>query len=99
MNLKNFYTSLKLERLKEEYLAKSPLEKWLFVREINLFSMNMIGVGFMDVNYKLQWKTWIPIYLLVNYYSLMFYTCYYYWNEPVRAIEATIINGIMGPVR
>lgn len=88
----------KFERSKIEYLAKSPLDKWRFIHQINLYLLNMVGAGFMDVNYKIQWKTWIPMYLGLNYFSLMFYTCYYYYHEPVKALQSTVITGIMVPV-
>lgn len=83
---------------KQKILKKSPLEKYLMVRRLNMFLLRLIGVDIMDEGYKFRFETWIPMYLVLNYFSLMFYTLYYYRNEPFRAIQSTPTSGQVLPV-
>lgn len=98
MNLKHFFRVSKFERLAKEFSAKSPLDKWLHYRRLNIYLLELVGAGFMAENYKVQWRTWIPMYVGVNYFSLLIYTGYYYRNEPFKALQPTVITGIMVPV-
>lgn len=99
MSSRIFFGLSKFEHLKEEYLGRSPLEKWLYVRQLNIFLLKLVGVQFMEANYKFHWKTWIPMYLGLNYFTLSIYTGYYYWGEPFKALQSTTMSGLMVPVR
>lgn len=87
------------KEFKAEYLAKSPLEKWLFIRKINIFLLQFIGAQFMEANYKLHFKTLIPLYLMLNYLSLLIYTLFYYRHTPFRAFQSTPMCEIIIPVK
>lgn len=95
-NIKRFCFNFK--DFKREYLAKSPLEKWFFVRSVNVFAFEVIGTQFMKDDYKIHFQTFIPLYLMVNYFSLLIYTLFYYRNEPFRALQSTPMCGLMVPV-
>lgn len=98
MNLSKNFQIFDFNCVKQKYLAKSPLTKWIYVRQLNVFLMKLVGVEFMESNYEFNWKTWIPMYLGVNFFGLMVYTGYYYSNQPFRALQPTVITGIMVPV-
>lgn len=89
---------LRFRKVKQNYLAKSPLEKWNFVRQINYKLLSVIGVQFMQADYKMHANTFIGVYLVLNYYILMIYTWYYYRNDPYRALISTPALGTFVPV-
>lgn len=76
------------KEFKAEYLAKSPLDKWLFIRKINIFLLQLVGAQLMEADYKLNFKTLIPLYLMLNYLSLLTYTLFYYRHTPFRALQS-----------
>lgn len=86
------------ESLKKKFLAKDPLEKWNYVRNINSFLLKVIGCDFLNGNYTYTLNTLLPVFLFVDYFCLMLYTLYYYRNEPLKALESTPMAGIMFPV-
>lgn len=96
MNFKNFLNWFK--RFKQNFLAKSPRQKWLYVRNFNAFIMKFVGCQFMESNFKLRIESFIPIYLAVNYFTLLLYTLFYYRHEPFRAVQATIASAFFIPV-
>lgn len=79
-------------------MAKSPLEKWLFYRRIHSGLLKIIGVEFMEEDYRINALTFIPIFMQVLYYILMIYSMYYYRNQPKIAILSTILIGFFIPV-
>lgn len=98
MNLRTSFQIFDFNGSKEKYLSENPLEKWLYVRRFNVFLMKLIGVEFMEPDYKFNWKTLIPMYLGLNFFCLMLYTCYYFRDEPYKALQPTAVTGIMVPV-
>lgn len=88
----------KLKNIKHNFSSQSPLEKWKFFRQIHFILLRLIGLEFMDENYKMNIKTLIPIYLEVKYYVLLIYTLYHYRNEPFKALISTLFVGIFVPV-
>lgn len=84
---------------KQKFSNKSPHEKFLLVKSVNAFLLQFIGVDVMQDDFKIRFETWIPAYLCVNYFSLMFYSIYYYWDDPFRAIQSTPNSGQVIPVR
>lgn len=87
-----------LQKIKEAYLAKTPFEKWNLVRSVNIWSLTPIGCQLMEANFQIHSKSYIPIYLGINYFSLMVYTLYYYRHQPLKALQATPVLGIAIPV-
>lgn len=83
---------------KQEYLQKSPLEKWRYVRQFHSWLGSLVGCAFMDSDYKVTFKTLCPSVLLADYLILLVYTVNLYRNNLVRALMATPAVGIMGPV-
>lgn len=96
MNPKDFLYFYK--NRKEEFLAKNSQEKWLTVHRVNVVLLKFIGVQFMESDYKLHLQTLIPAYLLINFFTLLFYTMYYYRHEPFSALQATPVCGIIIPI-
>lgn len=86
------------EVYKQKYLNKSPLDKWLLIRHFNIFLLKSLGVQFMETNYKLHFKSWIPMYLGANYFSLLLYTLYYYRKSPYKVLQGTPMCGLLIPV-
>lgn len=80
-------------------MKKSPLDKWLFVRKINVWMFKVGGCVFMEPNFKPSFLTLIPAWVQLNYYILAIYTIYYYLDDPKRALVATIPLGRYVPVR
>lgn len=78
---------------KQRYLEKTPYEKWLFVRNINVFMLGVVGCEVVEPNYKPNLKTLIPMYMQVNYFVLLAYTCYYYWDKPFFPLVGSAASG------
>lgn len=91
-------SKFRFSKQKKEYLAKSPHDKWFFVRNINTFMLTLFGCEFMEANYKFSIRSMTVVYLMVNYFGLLIYTLYYYWNDPYRALESTPASGVYLPV-
>lgn len=89
----------RLKSIKLTYSSKSPLEKWYSVRQLNYYLLKVVGVHFMDPNYKVDITTLVPIYIAFNYYALMIYTCCYYRHNLYRALISTPALGTFVPVR
>lgn len=79
-------------------MAKSPLEKWRSFRQLHCFILRLIGVEFMEDDYKMSVNILIPIYLEANYYILLIYTLYHYRHEPFKALTPTPFLAIFVPV-
>lgn len=84
--------------LKREYLAKSPRGKWEFIRDINIIPMNFIGTEYMEPNFRINWKTVIPPFIGLEYTLAMSYTLHYHKDNPLKAMQATPLLGIVIPV-
>lgn len=91
------YLFNRFKSIKLNYLAKSPLEKWHFVRQINYYLFKIIGVDFMEKKYKVNILTLIPILLVLNYYVLLIYTWYYYRHNMYRALISSPALGTFIP--
>lgn len=88
----------RLFNLKDEYLAKSPYKKWLFVRNGLAFVLSTCGCNALDPHYKTSFRALINVYVFLNYFGLLIYTLYYYRDDPFRALQATAPIGFMAPV-
>lgn len=88
----------RLQNIKQNYFAKSPLEKWDFVRQIQIILLKMFGLQILDSKFKAHFGTLLPFYLLFNYGGLLVYTLIYYRKDPLKALIATPPLGIYAPV-
>lgn len=86
------------KKAKEQFMAKTPLDKWKFFRKMHILILRLVGVQFMVEDYKINVFTIIPILLEANYYVLLVYTLYHYRNEPFKALIPTPFLGIFVPV-
>lgn len=82
----------------EIFLKKRPYEKWLNVAKIVIFSGRLIGVPIMDKKYKVYWYSWLTVFIAMSYFAAVFYTMWYYADEPLKALQSTVIAGIIIPV-
>lgn len=57
---------VRISNLENEYLAKSALEKWRYVRGFHVFLARNICVGMVE-NYKVTWKTLFPTLAVADY--------------------------------
>lgn len=89
---------IRIKNTKRTYLAKNPLEKCQYIRQIHLFLSKIIGLQFMESNYKLNDNTLLPVCLQLYYYGFVIYTLLYYLNEPSKALIVTPMMGFFIPV-
>lgn len=94
----NIWLLFSFKTIKQNYMRKSPYEKWYFIRNIHATLVKLVGVDVMNDNFKVNIRTLIPIYVEVNYLCLLTYTLIYYRNEPFKALIATPSMGILIPV-
>lgn len=84
--------------MKQNYMEKNPFEKSYFIFELNRILVDLVGLRIADKDYKVNARTFIPIYVEINYFCLLFYTLYHYRHDPVNALIATPHAGILIPV-
>lgn len=77
---------------------KSPIEKWTFVSRFTSYLYKIIGVNFMDEDFKITWKFIIPVYLQVSFVCLLTYTIFYYRKKPFDIIKVAPAVAIFFPV-
>lgn len=85
-------------KYRDSFLEKSPREKWITVRGINIILLKFIGCEFMEAAYKLYFNTCIPMCLLIDYFAFLLYTLVYYRHQYFRALQATATCGLTIPV-
>lgn len=88
----------KYTKFKENFLLKSPYEKWLLIRNSSTFLLQFIGCNVMDPNFKRNIVTVVPALLALGYAISMFYTLFYYRDQPMRALQCLPSIGIIVPV-
>lgn len=88
----------RLQNIKQNYFAKSPLEKWDFVCQIQIVLLKIFGLQILDDKFEAHFRTLIPFYLLFNYGGLLVYTLIYYRNDPLKALISTTPLGLYAPV-
>lgn len=79
-------------------MALSPYEKWYFLRKIHTHMVKLVGCEVMESDFKISLNTMIPIYVEVNYVTLLTYTLAYYRHNLFHALMATPSAGILIPV-
>lgn len=88
----------KYKKLKEDYLARSPRGKWIYVRNFGIVLLKSVGIPVLDPNFKVWWYSYVSFVLLFNFLTSLFYTIWYYSDNPARAYLATPILGVVIPV-
>lgn len=79
-------------------MALNPYEKWYFLRDIHAHMVKLVGCETMESDYRISIRTLIPIYVEVNYVTLLTYTLIYYRHDLFHALIATPSAGILIPV-
>lgn len=79
-------------------MALNPYEKWYFLRKIHTHMVKLVGCEVMESDFKISINTMIPIYVEVNYVTLLIYTLAYYRHDLFHALIATPSAGILIPV-
>lgn len=90
--------SIRFEKAKREYMALNPYEKWYFLRKIHTQMVKLVGCEVMESDFQISINSLIPIYVEVNYVTLLTYTLIYYRNDLFHALIATPSAGILIPV-
>lgn len=90
--------NFRFTKVKRNYLAKNPLEKCDLIYRIHAFLFKFLGVHIVVANFKPNINTLIPIYLVVNYFTLLIYTWYHYRNEFFNILITTPFFGVFVPV-
>lgn len=93
-----FSIQFRLKTIKQTYMEKNPYDKCQFVYNFHANLVNLVGLHVVDRDYKMNARTLIPIYVEVNYLSLLIYTLIHYRNEPFMALIATPAAGFLIPV-
>lgn len=84
--------------IKENYLKKSPKQKWLFIRDIGISILSLSGVPILDPNHKTYWYSYAVCGLTVDYTFSFFYTIWYYFDQPMKSLQSLPLLGVLIPV-
>lgn len=88
----------KYKEIKDDYMSRSPKGKWNFVRHIGIFILKLTGTPILDYNYKIRWYSYIGYFAFFITFSSLFYTIWYYWDQPMKKFQGVSILGITIPV-
>lgn len=99
MGVKAFFGQFK--NFKKKYLSKNPKEKWTFLRNITASILNVLGCDFMQKNFKLTFKSFVPATCLFLNIVLLIYNAYYYRNERMfmKVLQILSVFALFTPVR
>lgn len=87
-----------LKQRKRIFFKKSPYQKFCLVRDCNNLLLSVVGCNFMHPTYRKNVLTLIPAALITDYFTLMFYTIYYYGGQPLQATKSTTLSSLILPV-
>lgn len=93
------YFPSKYESIKTEYLFRTPKGKWLFVLNMGMFFLKMIGIPILDLEFEVWWYSYISGIAFVDSMISFFFTIWYYADTPLKGILYVAILGIVIPVR
>lgn len=85
-------------RTKANFLSKSPYQKWITVRKFNMFLLKLSGSHVMLPEWKCSIRFMTPGLVIANMFTLMVYTIFYYRNDLMMALQATVIIALVIPV-
>lgn len=83
---------------KENFRRRTPVEKWQYVLNIAR-TFRWIGIYILEAKNKIDLRTIITGFTIVNYYVCLFYTFYLYRSNVMRAVLPLSTIGIALPVR
>lgn len=88
----------RIKKFKADFLAKSPYQKWITIRKLNIFLLKVTGTHLMSPDWQKGKRLWIPVWLEANLLTLMIYTIFYYRYNLMNALSATTMLSLMVPV-
>lgn len=96
--MKNLFR--KYREFKVDYCNRSPKQKWLFMETIQIFLLKLIGLNFLDPNFKLNWRSFLIYFCAIDFFGSFIYTvCYYIeCGSPIEGFLAVPMLANMLPV-
>lgn len=89
----------KFERIKIDYIKRSPKGKWIFVRDIGIKILQITGVAILDPNFKVWWYSYSPISVFCNFFACLFYTIWYYSDNLLHGLKPFSLFGVVISVK
>lgn len=88
----------KYNKVKKDYLTRSPYGKWLFVRNFGNFFLNVGGCDILDPDFKVSWYSYCHFVLFIDVICGVCYTVWYYTDTPMRGFFMVPTFGVSLPV-
>lgn len=85
----------KYKSVKLKYLSQNPYEKCAVVHRVVGALLRAVDFCILDADYRVTALTIFVGSLPVFYILSMFYTMFHFRNEPLRAMQATTLGGII----
>lgn len=82
------------ERIKADYIKRSPKGKWIFIRDFAIPLLKIIGLAILDPNFKVWWYSYFSIVVYINFFSSLIYTIWYYSDDPIQACRVFTLFGV-----
>lgn len=87
-----------VKSIKDEYLNRTSRGKWMFIKNIGIFVLNLIGVRTLEPHLNVYWYTYSSAATGILFFISMFYTFWYFRHEPLRSFQNTAVLGVVIPV-
>lgn len=86
-----------IRNIREEWSAKSPLEKWCYIYGIGKISGRMTGLPPFEEEMRVTWYSYAGYAIFATYTALALYTNVYYWlhGDFLRGLPCTCV--LIGP--
>lgn len=88
----------KFQIIRRNYLDRTPLKKWEFVRNFGIFVMRLVGVPILDRNFTIDWYSFVPLLVAVDSAISFFYTVWYFMDTPIKSMLVFSLSGTIIPV-
>lgn len=92
------YCANKYQSIKSEYMNRTPKGKWLFILNMAIITHRITGVHVLDLNFKLQWYSYLSLVGAIDCVSSFIYTIWYYSDQPLKGLVFFAMSGIFIPV-
>lgn len=90
----------KYKLIEDDYMNRTPREKWMCVRGFGQFILKLNGVAFIDRNFKPTWHSYVPAVVLIDILLSSFYTGWYYYRlETIKGFLVVSLFGFFTSVR
>lgn len=95
-----FFTKIPVlyHAVKHRILKGTPQDKWELMRDWANFFGFIAGLSILKPDLKKNWRTAFTGFYLLNWFTIMFYTFYYYDGDILKIIEVAGPVGITVPV-